>query len=494
MAKMIEEQRNWKLIAIPAALAAILLVGWSAYELTRPVPLVSKMTEACLPSEANGIRSNSASARRNPGNVQVYFDASAGMAGYVSRSPNAIGNLISLTDKFVQGPLYTGVAAKAEFRRFGLYRFDPAQPVAPPAVSDPTEFARPKVYSDGETRIADVLRWILHDRKRNADPSARPLSIVVTDLMLDDRAAIDEFEASVGGLLRNMMLEDRLALGIMAVRVPFEGKIFVGPASFRAAMNDRPLVVLMIGTPYQVRAFYDYLDTSEQQPFAATTAPAARAFALFGLDPGSIALTEPGFTGSRTGFVARPLSLRIPGADGIPTFAFDADEVRNQGGLAISLEANAGVRDFEVIGNEPRSQTSIWKVDPAAFAKNKCDPVTAWQPIGSLPPGGWKKERQKLTYSLNADNTKLAGLDRPGIYFVQLVAGQQGIVENHPAPAWMTDWSMDNAVLAARLRASRGAAGTGVGGLESLRRILLADRPKDQAIRRSASQFIIEIK
>lgn len=495
MAKKIEAGTNWKLIAVPTTLVVFAVVAWLGYQFFRPAPPVAIASQSCLPGEVASIRANSSSAQRNPGNVRVYFDASGGMAGYVAQSPNAIGNLVTLSNSFVQSSLYPVGGAKVEFRRFGSYRFDPQQPAAPAAVADPADFARPAIYADQESRIADVLRWVVHDRKNMADPAARPLSVLVTDLMLDDRAAIDDFEASVGGLLRNMMIEDGLAVGIMAVRVPFSGKIFIGPAAYPAAMADRPLVIVMIGTPYQVRAFYDYLGTSEQQPFAATTPPTtAHAFALFGLEPGAIALTDAGLAGVSTGFLSRPSSIRIPGATGIPTFTFAADKIKNKGGLTIPLEANAGVRDFEVIGNEPLSESAIWKADPAALDKKGCASGAAWLRFGSLPPSGWKKSGQSLTYNLDAEAMKLAGLDQRGLYMVQLVAGQRGIVEKHPAAAWMTAWSMSNEDLAARLRASRSASGTGVMGLEQLRRILLTELrlPGNQAIKRSASQVIIE--
>lgn len=495
LAKKIETGSNWKLIAIPAAVAVFAALAglgyWISNRDTGPVTIAS---QSCLPGEVAKNRANSSFAQRNPGNVRVYFDASGGMAGYVSQSPNAIGNLVTLSRSFVQSSLYPAGGAKVEFRKFGTYRFDPQQPAAPALVADPAEFARPPIYNEPESRIADVLRWVGQDRKSIADPSARPLSVLVTDLMLDDRAAIDDFEASVGGLLRNMMIEDGLAVGILAVRVPFNGKIFIGPTGYPAAMSDRPMVILLIGSPYQVRAFYDYLDTSEQQPFAATTPALARAFALFGLEPGAITLTDPALSGVSTGFLNRPASIKIPGASGIPSFVFTADKVKNKGGIQIPLEANAGVRDFEVIGNEPLSESAVWKADPAALDKKGCASGAAWLRVGSLPLSGWKKSGQTLTYNLDAEGMKIAGLDQPGLYMVQLVAGQRGIVENHPAAAWMTAWSMSNEDLASRLSGSRGAAGTGVAGLEPLRRILLTELrlPGNQAIKRSASQAIIE--
>jgi hypothetical protein len=497
LAKRIATVTNWKMVVIPVAIAAFAAfagLGW--WFLNGSSEPLANANYACLPGEVASIRASSSQAVRNPGNVQVYFDVSGGMAGFVAESPNAIGNLVTLSRNFVKSSLYVNREPTINFRRFGSYRFDNQKPLAPVAIEDPADFARPGIYSEQESRIADVLRWVAYDRKKIADPAARPLSVLVTDLMLDDRAAIDNFEASVGGLLRNMMIEDGLAIGIMAVRVPFNGKIFIGPASYQATLADRPLVILMIGSPYQVRTFYDYLDTSEQFPFAATTNASARAFALFGLEPGTIELTDAKIAGLTSGFLSRPASVRIPDAIGIPTFTFKADRAKNAGGVVIPLEANAGVRGFEVIGNEPITESAVWKLDTAALDKKSCTSGAAWQRIGSLPFGGWKKSGQSLTYNLDAQTIKLAGLDQPGLYMIQLVAGQRGIVENHPAAAWIASWSMSNEDLAARLSSSRSAAGTGVAGLEPLRRILLTELrlPGNQAIKRSASQVFVEIE
>ena len=184
MAKKIESGTNWKLIAAPVALAVFLLVGWLGYLATHGSADIAIASPSCLPGEVAKIRANSSSAQRNPGNVRIYLDASGGMAGYVAQSPNVIGNFVTLSRSFVQSSLYPTGGGQIEFRRFGSYRFDPAQPTAPAAIADPATFARPEVYADPESRIVDVLRWVDHDRKTSKDPASRPLSVLVTDLML----------------------------------------------------------------------------------------------------------------------------------------------------------------------------------------------------------------------------------------------------------------------------------------------------------------------
>ena len=451
----------------------------------------------CLPREVVAVRANSMAAVRSPGNVKVYFDASGGMSGYVAQAPNAVGNLTTLVGNFSQSSLYaSGLPGKVEFHRFGEYRFDPGKPIAPELVKDPKAFAKPGLYTENNTNIADVLHWIQSDRAAEGKSGQHSLSLVVTDFMLDDQDATDDFEASVGGVLRKMVIEDGFAVGILSVRVPFNGKIFIGGQTFQANVSDRPLVILMIGDPYQVRSFYEYLNTSETAQFSAKAPSGSRGFSVFGLEPGAISLARANLDGVSTGFSARPARTRIPGAEQVQSFTYDADTARSgaKGGVTITLKANDGVKDFEVIGNEPIWDSAIWKLAPSGANSTGCKTGTAWTRIGSLPAASWQTNGQTLTYSLDAAAMKRIGMDQKGVYLIQSLAGQQGITENHPATAWMGEWSMGNAELAQRLRANRSAARMGVPGLIELRNILLTElrMPGRSKIKRTAGQLIIE--
>ena len=473
-------------------IAAVVAAVWFAFPRNGDNPDIGKIA-SCLPASVAETRSRSAALQREPGDVAVYFDASGGMAGYAATLPNAIGNLTTITRDYTQSGFYPeGKKGNVSFRRFGEYRFDPSQPVAPPDISDTGAFARSAAYTERESRIADLLKWIQHERSNGASS----LAVIVTDLMLDDRQAADQFEASVGGTLRNMIIKENLALGIMAVRVPFNGKIFVGSETFPSAMADRPLVIMMLGDPYQVRKFYEYLGTTQAAPFSADTPQSDRAFALFGLEAGSIVLADPGADGVSRAFSQLPAKRQIPGAGDIASVRFNpaAEEKQGVAGVKLTLAANAGVADFEVIGNKPVYSALVWKLDDKNLTPAGCKSGAAWMNIGGLPPAGWKVDGQTVTYRLTADEMELAGLAEDGLYLVELVAGQQGVVMDHPAADWMKDWSMDNSELAARLSRSVGVRRIGVPGLEPLRRILLAEltMPGSEKIKRTAAHLIIE--
>ena len=159
----------------------------------------------------------------------------------------------------------------------------------------------------------------------------------------------------------------------------------------------------------------------------------------------------------------------------------------------LRVQANAGVEDYEVIGNEPIYAARLWKLDERRFPDG-CADGTSWIDMGGLPSSGWKVSGQEVTYRLTSDIMEQAGLDDDGLYLVHLIAGQQGVVEDHPAAEWMREWSMDNGEITQRLSRAGNAKRIGVPGLEPLRRILLTEltMPERSKIERSASHLIIE--
>jgi hypothetical protein len=494
LAKKVSSGPKWLMIfgvgAIVVAVAA--LAAFFAFFRLSDVPDMGKVA-TCLPGSVAETRARSSALQRNLGDVVVYLDASGGMAGYTAGLPNAIGNLTTIARDYAQSSLYPkGKKGKVTFRKFGEYQFDAAAPAAPAAIQDIDAFARPAAYTEKDSRIADLLKWIKNERSTGT----APLSVIVTDLMLDDKQAADQFETAVGGALRNMIIEDDLALGIMAVRVPFSGKIFLGPTTIEASLGDRPLMIMLVGNPHQVRRFYEYLSTTQAAPFSDETPQSDRAFALFGLEAGSIVLAEPSTEGVSRAFSQLPAKTRIPGADDIPSVRFDpsAEEKDEKAGMQLTLAANAGVADFEVTGNTPVYSASIWKLEKSNLTPPKCKSGAAWLNVGGLPPSGWKVDGQNVTYRLTANEMEQAGLAVEGLYIIELVAGQQGVVKDHPAAAWMQDWSMANPEIVERLTRSSGATRIGVPGLEPLRRILLAEltMPGSEKIKRTAVHLIIE--
>jgi hypothetical protein len=171
-----------------------------------------------------------------------------------------------------------------------------------------------------------------------------------------------------------------------------------------------------------------------------------------------------------------------------------SEEKDLKSGIMLTLAANAGVADFEVIGNVPVYSASVWKLEQRSLTPQKCNTGAAWLNVGGLPPSGWEVTGQNVTYRLTADEMEQAGLADEGVYMVELIAGQKGVIADHPAAAWMQDWSMENSEIAMRLARTSGATRIGVPGLEPLRRILLAEltMPGSDKIKRTAAHLIIE--
>jgi hypothetical protein len=190
------------------------------------------------------------------------------------------------------------------------------------------------------------------------------------------------------------------------------------------------------------------------------------------------------------------MRLQIPGAEKLQSFTFNSDSARPEakGGVTMTLQANAGVKDYEVVGNEPVWESTVWKLSSAGADRASCKSGAAWSYVGSLPASGWKRAGQTLSYQIDGSMMKRAGLDQKGVYVVQMLAGQQGIVADHPAAAWMNEWSMSNSDLAQRLTSSSSATRVGVPGLAQLRSVLLAElrMPGHQTIKRTAGHIIIQ--
>lgn len=480
------------------AVAAVIAIAAAAYFLLTPNTRTDQVGPVadCLPASVRDAETANLASTRPPGDLNVYVDASGGMRGYASAgTPNALGNLMSLSLNFTKSSNYAPSApGTTRFFRFGDYRFDPKSPEAPALVETAEQLARPAAFNEENTRLADVLRWIEH-RHDKAGDGADPLSIVVTDLMLDDREAVDAFEASVGGALRNLMIDEKLSVGLLAVRVPFDGNVFVGDAALRAAVPDRPLIILMIGDPFQVRAFYDYLDTSEIAPFSSDTALTNRRFALFGLEASAIADAAPQLSGTGSGFSSRSFSLDVPGTQDLKKFSFrpGAADEDSKARLRVRLDAGANKESYEVIGDEPVSVGFVWQLDEAAFDPAACNPQQVWSHYARLGPDRALSKGQQAVYSLGPDEMEAAGMDRKGTYLVQMIAGQRGLVREHEAVEWMGEWSDTNDRLTSRLRQSETTRGLGVPGLQPLRNILLAELliPGREEIERSSAQFVI---
>ena len=486
---------------IGGLVAVVLLVAAAIYFIRSSGDSADEIVlgdEPCLPSRAMQFWGRDSASSPPPGSITVYVDKSGGMAGYAAGS-QVFGNLITVTDSFSRSSPYSGgEPADVEFRTFGEYSFDASAPAAPPLVENPRDLGSPDAYREQDTRIADILDWVAHSNETNASERGQ-LSLIVTDLMLDDDQAIDEFAASVGGRLRNLMIDENLAVAFLGVRVPFTGKIYIAGLQGNADVNirARPLIVMMIGDPYHVRTYYDYLRSTDLQPFSPDTPVSNHAFSVFGLEPSEISSGDVTRVGIDSGFEATSSSIGLPASVAqarLRTYRFDSGtDADAEGGLRLDLAANANVAEFEVIGDEPYWFGDVWRLNDN-FDPAECATGTVWLRTASLPNNGMTQNGQDLSYMLSPAVIDQLGLDE-GTYLFQIAAGQMGLIDNHPSAEWMQEWSMSNREIANNLRRSRRFP-IGTPGLEPLRRNLLNEllMPGREQVERSVVQMIVTIE
>jgi len=456
----------------------------------------------CLPGGAKQLWLRNRKTARLPKSVQVYFDASGGMQGYVAKNSRVFGNLISQTNNFSRSSFFGQDPVTAEYHTFGEYNFDPAQPKRPTKVTDTKSLSDPATYNEKETKIVDLLNWVIHTSKGGIG-APKPLSIVVTDLMLDDKQATDDFAASVGGRLQELLIRERLAVGFLGVKVAFNGPIYVtqGTAEwgFAAQMRKRPLMILIIGDPYHVRGYYEYLSaTKDVAPFSVDPDKASDAhqFSMFSLDASEVERAGLSVSTFDTGFEPVSASDTLPAsvaqAD-LATYAYDTgtDEDIAEG-AAFALNAAADLKPYEVVGNDPRWASDVWRLS-GDFDPEDCDKGTAWTRVTSLP-GRPEVSGDTLSYTLNAGQMRRLRLT-DGTYLVQAAAGRIGLSTTDPQSDWMRLWSMPNSAVARSL-AQSSQREIGTPGLDTLRNSMLNELMASgrETRWRSASQFIVNVK
>ncbi len=493
---------------IPAILAVLLLVlivgGGAYYFLTaKDAPEGGDELAQCMPGEVSAFLDHDANVRGAPQKINMFFDGSGGMAGYVSpqvtgaNGANIIGDLITGTRNFTQGSLYNGDNGEIAFRSFGEKIGDP--------IADPESYAREAAYlcpkggcDNQETRIDTLLRYINSERKKSGDAARSELNVIVTDLMLDNKDAVDSFEASVGGQLRIAVIEDNLAVGILGVKVDFAGNIYHAGGRYNAKVR-RPLIIMMIGQPKHIRAYYDYLTSSEIPPFSKSRVEQGRLdFALFGQEPGTMQLLPPSVRGTGSGF----RQTRVTNDDrllalfgDLPQYEYGRSDAGDEDtGLAIRMKANATVADYEVIGDRVQRASAVWRLNADAADNAACARDALWNGVSALPESGWVVQDQNVGYLLSGDTIEKSAMRGSGIYLVQAVAGQTGLSVPHPAAAWMDDWSMSSEQITANLQ--NGAPAIGTPGLSRVKTILERELETQgrNSVPRSATHFILKVE
>lgn len=349
--------------------------------------------------------------------IRVYFDASQSMAGYTraGRDAPVIADLIQLiADR--------AAATRQPVNYFAFGRETHAIPVDRARAYAGAAAYNCRACDNQESRIDSVLRRVASD-------SRRAVSIVVTDLWLDNSSFQGSPQVALGQPL-GQIITGGGAVAAVGVRAPFAGKVYDIPGVGSYPLyGERPLFVLVIGPESEVADMVALLRSSGSPAFAAERTKVAL-FSAGAALPRPVQAPKP----SGGGVTVLPSLAILPG---VPRYGLDRSLAgRQQGRIVGRFDAGAGVRASGVWHGALAADTNVWVLDDARAAT--C-PATAFRREMRLP--SWP--RHSGTQAIfQLDGTSAAAL-RPGHTY--LVVGRLGVTRlavPNPDTDWVRDWSL----------------------------------------------------
>lgn len=410
------------------AVAIVALLGAAA----SCSPQASKTARDCLPE---GVRAATSKPSDAFGRVQIYIDGSQSMAGYFSPaagSTNPMADILRLVDR-----LGREQSVPVEFAAFGR------EIVAIPREAALGPYSRQERYNcrgggcdNQESRIDNVLDGV-------ASMPRDALSVVVTDLWLDNLSFAGSSQVALGGPLQDVLRQGK-AIGVLGSMAPFAGPIFgvPGAGTYRGA-RERPLFVIIVGPPAAVVKLKDRLLQSESPHLAAERVR----FSLFSTDMALPPLGPPKLRPIGGGVARR--SVLGPGIlAGVPQYRLQRGLALQQGGsIRASHDPSAAFPEGAVWSGPARLTTRVWRLsDPADL--EKCAAGT-WREIPRLSDAWRPDGPESGTAEFALDSRSTAPLADGNIYYVLAEMGTKGLAVPNPQTQWIRDWSLSPADSAA---------------------------------------------
>lgn len=373
----------------------------------------------CVPGEFKSLFAGLASPHKLP--VNVYLDGSQSMSGFAQKSDNPVKALADLLRIVADKSQRDGT--KVSYFAFG-------KSVTPIAAGRASTYATPVPYNctgcdNQESHIDDVLRAALEQ------PPAS-LTLIVTDLWLDNKSFYGSSQVALGGPLKDLLASGR-AVGVVGVSAPFRGKVYDLPGYGSYQLDgEKPLIVLAIGPEADVSAFVSAMRKSGSPAFS----DANLKYTLFSRPTSSRLASAPSPAGGGVKV--------LPALDGLPQlkhYSFDtslAGKPGQNGKIAGRYSVAESVRPGAMWKGKPAAKTRVWALsDPDDLAK--CGPQT-WTEVKPLP-GSWKGGPQGTgDFALNSASAK--SLIGGRTYLVAGTLGTAGLQVPGPASDWMREWSL----------------------------------------------------
>lgn len=384
-------------------------------------------TNACVPADSLRATFKPFGEVKRASKIAIYVDGSQSMSGFANattRELRAIGDLVTLLQARASN------YEEASFHAFG-------KSIREISSNELNAYGTPQPYNcrgcdNQESRLDNVLNAA-------AAAGSDTLSVIITDLWLDNKSFVGSPQVALGEPLRAALAEG-LSVGVIGIQAPFDGAVYdvPGVGTYRGA-SSLPLYVLAIGPEEDVAS----LEIAFKQSGARSFDDARMRYSLFSKEPNNpfvnVSLRSVGAGASR-GIVNRHPSLKS-----LPQYVLDVDVARAQKGmLGRTIPIDANLREGLVWRADLAERTDAWRL-VSKDALSTCS-KDAWQSLSEISDLWEERDGgEKATFSF--DHRISEKLVPGNIYYVETHLGSNEVGVPNAANQWMRDWALnaDNA-------------------------------------------------
>lgn len=396
-----------------------------------------EIASSCLPSIPEVVLETLPS---KPPKMNVFLDTSVSSTNFGKTN-------LDTAYRDVLGFLREEADSSAEVQLYGF-----AKNVAPLTVAQLNAAARGQSAicqrcGFSETRLDGLLKQI-------SESDNAPLSVVVTDLWLDNNDLLDSRSLSLSRPLRDIMSSGK-AIGIIGIRAPYSSEVYDVPVSgstqtIRSGIvSERPFFILLIGKPSEVLGFKDML----YRDVLASDSGRENYVSVF--SPVPITGSSENDSGANTLAVLKPYGDRTPFSNGsfyvsdleeIPVVSLNFRQVAK-----LSLEKDQDASSLQpqglLVPVDGRLVSSIdlssntWELEgPWSDACDSDSDLVSWVKISDFPKTilAEKAGSNRLIYSGAEDDW--LDLPRGATYYMEWSASSVGAVV-HGDQNWASNWS-----------------------------------------------------
>lgn len=379
---------------------------------------------SCLPPESALVSASRDKEFSPASELNVFIDGSQSMAGF---NAGVTGDLRPLGDLLAIIGGRGSEAQRANYFAFG-------KSIRPISSESAQRYGTSNPFNcvncdNQESRLDAVLQKVA-----SADPQS--LSLIVTDLWLDNKAFAGSPQVALGQPLRAALQQDR-AIGVIGISAPFKGAVYdvPGVGTYRGA-TSLPLYVIAVGREGDVAAFHEALEQSGGPSFR----PDRMNFSLFSAAPHS-SLVAGQLKAVGAGVSQQP-SIGVDPISGVAQYLLEQGLADGQGGRLGRTFNAAQLGKGRVWQGVQAERTNVWRVVDRD-ALRSCS-KGAWQALSPIE-GIWKARGSdgSATFSFGGEIAKRL---RPGnVYYLETRYGSNSLAVPNPANRWLREWSLEEA-------------------------------------------------